>query len=243
MKATILRSALLATGLVLASAGAHALTFTTEDYPPFNLKGSDGKVGGISTDIIQEALKRTGMTATIELLPWERSLDMAKKQADVCVYSAVRNAEREKLFKWVGPLVADDISLFAKAESSITLGSVADAKKYKIGAYNGDAYGDFAEKQGLKLERVPNDNQNLPKLASGRIDLWVAGAKSGPYKASREGSGIKIKQLITMGDPKDSQMYLACNPGVPDDTVKKLNDAIAAIRKDGTADKISKKYQ
>ncbi|GAB3259770.1 substrate-binding periplasmic protein [Chitinimonas naiadis] len=243
MKASILRIALIASGLVLVSGAAHALTFTTEDYPPFNLKGSDGKVAGISTEIVQEALKRAGLTAGIELLPWERALDMAKKQSDVCVFSAVRNAEREKLFKWVGPLVADDISLFAKADSSITLGSVADAKKYKIGAYNGDAYGDFAEKQGLKLERVPNDNQNLPKLASGRIELWVAGAKSGPYKASREGSGIKIKQLITMGDPKDSQMYLACNPSMPEETIKKLNDAVASIRKDGTADKIGKKYQ
>lgn len=243
MNASTLGNVLLAAGLALAATSAHALTFTTEDYPPFNLKGSDGKVAGISTDIVQEALKRAGLTASIQLLPWERALDMAKKQPDVCVYSAVRNAEREKLFKWVGPLVADEISLFAKGDSTISLSGPADAKKYKVGAYNGDAYGDFVEKQGIKLDRVANDAQNLPKLASGRIDLWVAGAKSGPYKALHEGSGIKIKQVLAMGDPKDSQMYLACNPGVPDDAVKKLNDAVAAIRKDGTADKIAKKYQ
>ncbi|WP_374347599.1 substrate-binding periplasmic protein [Chitinimonas sp.] len=228
---------------VMLGSAASAMTFTTEDYPPFNTKGSDGKVTGISSEIVQEALKRAGVSANIELLPWERALDMAKKQGDTCVYSAVRNAEREKLFKWVGPLTGDQITLFAKADSTISLSSAADAKKYKVGAYNGDAYGDFAEKQGIKLERVSNDVQNLPKLSSGRIDLWVAGAKSGPYKAAHEGAGLKIKPVLSLGDPKDSQMYLACNPGVSDDVVKKLNDAVEAIRKDGTADKIGKKYQ
>jgi polar amino acid transport system substrate-binding protein len=243
MRSQVLTIGAMAAGLLFAATAAPAMTFTTEDYPPFNLKGADGKVSGISTEIVQEALKRAGLTASFELLPWERALDMAKKQADTCVYSAVRNAEREKLFKWVGPLTGDQITLFAKADSTITLASVADAKKYKIGAYNGDAYGDFAEKQGLKLDRVPSDVQNMPKLTSGRIDLWVSGAKSGPYKAVHEGGGIKIKPLLPLGDPKDSQMYLACNPGVADDVIKKLNDAVEAVKKDGTVDKIGKKYQ
>ncbi|WP_186293396.1 transporter substrate-binding domain-containing protein [Chitinimonas sp. BJB300] len=87
------------------------------------------------------------------------------------------------------------------------------------------------------------DTQNLPKLLSGRIDLWVAGANSGPYKAAREGLQGKIKSVLTAGDPKDSQMYVACNPSVSDDTVKKLNDAVHAMEKDGTSAKIGAKYK
>jgi len=135
------------------------------------------------------------------------------------------------------------VTLFAKADSNIKLSGPADAKKYKVGGYNGDAYGDIVEKQGIKVERVVSDVQNLPKLESGRIDLWISGARSGLYKAAHEGNGIKLKAVLTIGDPKDSQMWLACNPGVPDDTVKKLNDAVQAVKKDGTSDKIAKKYQ
>ncbi|MBL8509873.1 substrate-binding periplasmic protein [Chitinimonas sp. JJ19] len=236
------RSLLCATLTGFAALQAQALTFTTEDYPPFNMY-EEKKVVGISTEMLQEALKRAGLTASFELLPWERALNMAKTKPDTCVYSAVRTPEREKLFKWVGPLTADQITLFAASKSNITLGSINDAKKYKVGAYNGDAYGDFVEKQGVKLERVVTDTQNLPKLSSGRIDLWVAGANSGPYKAAREGLKGAIKPVLAVGDPKDSQMYLACNPGVPDDTVKKLNDAIQSIAKDGTAAKLGTKYK
>ncbi|MBB5017894.1 polar amino acid transport system substrate-binding protein [Chitinivorax tropicus] len=240
-------SRMLITCFVLAtlsySGVASALTLTTEDYPPFNMPTDGGKVGGISTEIVQEALKRAKLDAKIELLPWERSLSMAKSQADVCVYSAVRNAEREKSFKWVGPLVADEITLFAKADSPIKISSLDDAKKYKVGAYNGDAYGDFAEKQGLKMERVVQDVQNLPKLAAGRIDLWVGGAKSGMFKAGREGFKGKIKPVFQLGDPKDSEMWLACNKGMADEVVNKLNDAVKSIVNDGTAERIGKKYQ
>ncbi|PHV09590.1 substrate-binding periplasmic protein [Chitinimonas sp. BJB300] len=133
---------LFATLLGMSAGAAHALTLTTEDYPPFNMF-EQKKVVGISTDIVQEAAKRAGVPVTIQLLPWERALSMAKSDADTCVYSAVRTAEREKLFKWIGPLTTDEISLFALTDSPIKLSSIADAKKYKVGAYNGDAYGDY----------------------------------------------------------------------------------------------------
>ncbi|WP_171013756.1 transporter substrate-binding domain-containing protein [Chitinivorax sp. B] len=242
MRKRTLISLILVVGALGTGGTAGALTLTTEDYPPFNMP-EGGKVSGISTEIVQEALKRAKVDAKIELLPWERALSMAKGQADVCVYSAVRNAEREKLFKWIGPLVADEITLFAKADSPIKISSLDEAKKYKVGGYNGDAYGDFVEKQGLKLERVVQDVQNLPKLAAGRIDLWVGGAKSGVFKAGREGFKGKIKSVYQLGDPKDSQMWLACNKGVPDDVVNKLNEAVKSVVSDGTADKIGKKYQ
>jgi polar amino acid transport system substrate-binding protein len=233
---------LLAALLGMSAASTQALTLTTEDYPPFNMF-EQKKVVGISTDIVQEASKRAGVPVTIQLLPWERALSMAKNDKDTCVYSAVRTAEREKLFKWIGPLTTDEISLFALVDSPIKLSSIADAKKYKVGAYNGDAYGDYLEKQGVKLDRVVTDTQNLPKLVSGRIDLWVAGANSGPYKAAREGMQGKIKSVFTAGDPKDSQMYMACNPSVSDEVVKKFNDAVSAMEKDGTSAKIGTKYK
>ena len=61
---------LLLAALSLASAQASALTFTTEEYPPFNFSKDGGKtVTGSATDALNEVLKRTGMTSKFELLP------------------------------------------------------------------------------------------------------------------------------------------------------------------------------
>ena len=218
------------------------LVFDTEDYPPFNMY-DQGRVGGISTEIIQEALRRTNLEGTFQILPWARSLAETRNLSDRCVYSAVRTAQREPWYKWVTPLVDDHISLFALSDSTIALKNMADAKRYRVGGYVDDAYGDYVERQGIVLDRAPSDTLNLQKLISHRIDLWVGGAISAPYRAAREGQAGTIKPVVAGGDAKDSTMWLACNPAVPDSVVQALRDAVAAEQKEGLVAKITAKFR
>ena len=67
------------------------------------------------------------------------------------------------------------IGLFARNDNPLKLTSIAQARSYRVGSYIGDAYGDYVERQGVPLDRTPSDANNLPKLMSGHIDLWVAG--------------------------------------------------------------------
>lgn len=231
-----------ALGLAIGAGSAQALEFVTEDYPPFNMN-EGGKVVGISTEILQEALQRSGLTANIAVYPWERALSMGRENKDTCVFSALRTAAREPQFKWVGPLVSDDMTLFAKSDSKVELKTLDDAKKYKIGGYQGDGYGDYLSTRGFNVEKTIKNEQNIPKLLAGRIDLLVGGARNGPYLASKNGAKGQIKPVLTYGDPKEAQMWLACNKSTSDDVLKKLNDAIASVSKDGTANKIFKKYE
>ncbi|MDN3577720.1 transporter substrate-binding domain-containing protein [Chitinimonas viridis] len=228
--------------LLLAMPGANALVLLTEDYPPFNML-EDGRVSGISTQILREAVNRAGLPAQFDLLPWARSLALAASRSDTCVYSAVRSAKRESQFKWIGPLVDDKIALFARTGSAIRLDSVADAKQYKVGGYLADAYGDYVERQGVPLDRAPADRHNLPKLMGGRIDLWVAGVISGAYKANREGYQGEVRVVITMGNPGDTQMWLACNPSMPDALFQKLDNAVQSVLQDGTAAGFAARYR
>ena len=225
--------------LSLASAQVGALTLTTEDYPPFNFPKDGGKtVTGSATDTIKEVLKRTGMTATIELLPWERAYKMALDDKNTCVYSTTRTEAREKLFKWVGPLATDSWILYAKADSTITAKSLDDVKKYTIGGYKGDAVGIFLKDKKLNVEETIKDEQNLKKLDAGRIDLWASTSSGGMIIAKN--ANVKIKPILTF---KEVELYAACNPAMPDADINKMNEAVKAIKADGTMDKFIKAYQ
>lgn len=225
--------------LSLVSVQAGALTLTTEEYPPFNFSKDEGKtITGSSTDVMNEVLKRTGNKATITLYPWERAYKSAQDDKDTCVYSTTRTEAREKLFKWVGPLVVDQWVLFAKPDSTITAKSLDDVKKYTIGGYQGDAVGIFLKGKGLNVSETMKDEQNAKKLEAGRIDLWATSVVSGPLLA--KAAGVKLKPIFTF---KEIEMYAACNPAMPDADIAKMNDAIKAIKADGTLDKIMKAYQ
>ncbi|WP_158228838.1 substrate-binding periplasmic protein [Chitinimonas sp. BJB300] len=227
----------LACALAVAPAfAADTLTFTTEESPPFNMTVS-GKVSGVATEAVEEMAKRAGVTIKISMLPWERAYDMAQKEANTCVYSTTRTPPREALFKWVGPLVANKWVLYAKADAK-PVAKIEDVKAAKIGGYRGDAIANFLKDGGYKVEETTNDAQNPEKLVAGRIDYWATSeAVGGTLVKEKKITGIKV--ILTF---KEAQMYLACGKGVADATIKQLNDALSAMTKDGTLEKMTKKY-
>jgi len=225
--------------LSLVSVQAGALTLTTEDYPPFNFSTDGGKtMTGSASDVMNEMLKRTGIKATMSLLPWERAYKAAQDDKDTCVFSATRTEAREKLFKWVGPLASDSWTLYAKPDSTITAKTLDDVKQYSIGGYQGDAKAIFLKGKGLKVDETMKDEQNVKKLEAGRIDLWAASSSVGPWVAKN--NNVKIKPIVSF---QDVQLYAACNLGMADADIAKMNDAIKAIKADGTLDKFTKAYQ
>ncbi|KNH30250.1 polar amino acid transport system substrate-binding protein [Pseudomonas sp. F-14 TE3623] len=244
--------------LVLASAslllinGAHAeenpgtgLVLLTENFPPYNMAkngknfAQDENINGIAVDIVREMFKRADITYSLTLrFPWERIYKLALEKPGYGVFVMARLPDREKLFKWVGPIGPDDWILLAKADSKITLESLEQARKYKIGAYKGDAIAETLAKQGLKPIVVLRDQDNAKKLVNGQIDLWATGDPAGRYLARQEG----VNGLKTVLRFNSAELYLALNKDVPDETVAKLQAALDQLRKEGVVDEIMGRY-
>lgn len=244
--------------LVLASAslllvnGAHAaenpdtgLVLLTENFPPYNMAkngknfAQDENINGIAVDIVREMFKRAEVTYSLTLrFPWERIYKLALEKPGYGVFVMARLPDRENLFKWVGPIGPDDWIMLAKADSKISLESLEQARKYKIGAYKGDAIAETLAKQGLKPIVVLRDQDNAKKLVSGQIDLWATGDPAGRYLARQDG----VTGLKTVLRFNSAELYLALNRQVPDETVAKLQAALDQLRKEGVVDDIMAKY-
>ncbi|KPG93635.1 amino acid ABC transporter substrate-binding protein [Pseudomonas sp. RIT-PI-q] len=244
--------------LVLASAslllisGARAeespdtdLVLLTENFPPYNMAkngknfAQDENINGIAVDIVREMFKRANVTYSLTLrFPWERIYKIALEKPGYGVFVMARLPDREKLFKWVGPIGPDDWIMLAKADSKISLESLEQARKYKIGAYKGDAIAETLAKQGLNPIVVLRDQDNAKKLVSGQIDLWATGDPAGRYLARQEG----VNGLKTVLRFNSAELYLALNKDVPDEVVAKLQAALDQLRKEGMVDEIMARY-
>lgn len=222
-----------------ASAPRPWLYLTTETSAPSSmLEGT--RVIGIATDKVREAMHRAGVDYSIELLPWKRAYLAAQQRPDACVYSTSRTPEREKLFKWVGPTDVGQWVLMGRADSKLTLRSLEDARGLRIGTYNGDARDAYLRARGFRVDAANEDLANAGKLLLDRIDLWAASLRSGSTILSRYGYDKKIVPLLVFNR---IELYLACNPGVPDEVVARLNAAFAAIARDGTGRRIERSYE
>ncbi|CAH0185204.1 substrate-binding periplasmic protein [Pseudomonas brassicacearum] len=243
--------------LVLAFAGATlllagtvraadtSLVLLTENFPPYNMAkngknfAQDENIHGIAVDIVREIFKRADISYSLTLrFPWERIYKLALENPGYGVFVMARLPEREKLFKWVGPIGPDDWIMLAKSDSKIALDSLGQARQYKIGAYKGDAIAETLAKQGLKPIVVLRDQDNARKLVNGQIDLWATGDPAGRYLARQEG----VNDLKTVLRFNSAELYLALNKDVPDDVVARLQKALDELRKEGEVDAIMARY-
>ncbi|BBP62780.1 MULTISPECIES: substrate-binding periplasmic protein [Pseudomonas] len=243
--------------LVLALAGATlllagtaraadtSLVLLTENFPPYNMAkngknfAQDENIQGIAVDIVREIFKRADITYSLTLrFPWERIYKLALENPGYGVFVMARLPEREKLFKWVGPIGPDDWIMLAKADSTIALDSLEQARKYRIGAYKGDAIAETLGKQGLNPIVVLRDQDNARKLVNGQIDLWATGDPAGRYLARQEG----VSDLKTVLRFNSAELYLALNKNVPDEVVARLQKALDELRREGAVDAIMARY-
>jgi polar amino acid transport system substrate-binding protein len=242
MKRIIQYGAVFCAVLIFWGTAATGETFKimTEEYPPFNFM-EEGKLTGLSTEVVQQLAKKIGHPEKIEMLPWARAYGLIQQSDGQILFSMTRTEEREKMFKWVGPIASNKWVFFAKKGSGITLGSLEDAKKVeKIGTYKDDAAESFIKAEGFtNIDSVVNDDQNVPKLMAGRINLWIVGELQGIHKAKAKGVADQLEKVL---DVKDTQLYIAFSKNTSDAEVAKWQAALDAMKADGSYDALIMKY-
>lgn len=215
------------------------LAITTEPSAPSSMLDR-GRVVGIATDKVREAMDRAGIAYSIEMLPWKRAYQAALERPNGCVYSTTRTPEREPLFKWVGPTDIAEWVLMGRADRKLKLDNLEDARALRIGTYNGDARDGYLRSRGFMVDSTSNDLSNPRKLLLGRIDVWAASLRSGSTVLARYGYDKQVVPLLVFNE---IGVYLACNRAVPNHVIARLNAAFDAIARDGTGQRIERNYE
>jgi len=223
----------------------YQVVLLTENFPPFNM-AADGKnyaaernISGINADIVREMFKRAGIAYSLTLrFPWERIYNQVLAQPDQGLFSTTFTAEREPLFKWVGPLASTGWVLLAPPGSALRLDSLEQARQYRIGAYKDDAVSQHLESKGFAPLNSLRDQENVGKLLKGQIDLWATTDPVGPYLAKQEG----VSGLTTVLRFNDAQLFLALNRQTPDEVVRQLQSALDEMKRDGAIEAIVRRY-
>ncbi len=226
-------------------AQSQAIHLTTEHYPPYNIdlsltsKNKANQIGGASTEIVKELMRRSEYSYTLKLFPWKRAYQAAQQTVYTGVFSTTRTPAREELFKWVGPIADNNYVLFTSSDRDILISRIADAKNYTVGAYGGSVAVSIMEDAGITTELVPRDYLNVLKLERERIDLWISGSLYGPYLAKQNGV-TQLKEVFTV---RKTQMYIAFNKETPDSIIEALNTILESMRKEGFMERVYSRYR
>jgi len=216
------------------------LRIYTENSPPASYL-DQGKLKGLSVEIVREILHRLKLPDNIQAVPWARGYTLALTQSDVALFSTTRLPQREKLFKWVGPLYSQTWGFYAKRDSALKISSLAQAKTVsRIGTYYKDAKEQYLLANGFQnLVSTKKNLSNIRHLMDGSIDLWVSSDFNMPYLAKQ--AGINPDQLQLVLPFKRVQNYIAFSIQSPDSLVNRWQQTLDELKQDGTYDRLCAK--
>jgi len=247
MKGLILAFLLFFTSTSLCAQTLDDLVFITEEYPPFNFI-EEGKVRGISTDLLVEMLNRLGAKQTREdigSLPWARGYEIALHNKNAVLFSTTRTQAREELFKWVGPIIHSEIVLLARKDRKLSLKSVDEInrRKLRVGVVLNDVGELTLRELGVERRRIFRFNKGVQlakMLEQGRIDLLAYGKQVSLWNL--KSLGFAPNDFATVYTLAQAEYYYALNRNIDEQIARRLQAALDQLKAEGALARIVKHY-
>ncbi|WP_343712202.1 ABC transporter substrate-binding protein [Inquilinus sp.] len=232
---------LVAFGVAAASA-AQAETITVGAYPanpPWEYKTDSGAFEGFEVDVAKEVAKRLGVDVEFQDLGFQALFAATSSgRIDFAISSISVTNERLQNQAFTQPYYDSDGTIVGKTDSPIH--SLDDLKGKTIGVISGSTGEAFAKANGEKLGFADVKSYNaqqdlLLEAQNGRID-GGAGELAGFQYAIKQMPALKILVRIPTGE-RFAMMTRKNHP-----LLQKVNDAIGAMKTDGTLAAIHKKW-
>jgi polar amino acid transport system substrate-binding protein len=209
-------------------------------YPPFNQIDTSGNVIGFDVDIARALCENMGAECTIVTQDWDGIIPgLLAKKYDAIVASMSITDERKKAVAFTDHYYSNSLRFVAKKGSDI---DPADLKGKAIGAQRATISGSYLEdnlKNVVDIKLYDTQENAYLDLSADRVDAVLADMLVNyEWLKSDEGQGFEFK-----GEAVDVDDRIGIALRKQDtELVKRFNEALAAIRADGTYDKINAKY-
>lgn len=207
-------------------------------YPPLVYADGD-KVWGVAPEVVAEIQKLVGDNSDLKATPWLRAYEATQAQPDHAIFAIVRIPQRENLFKWVGPVFGEGDYFFKRKGSFIEVNSIVDAKKVPRIAVRKDGYThqSLASNGFENLDVGPTYDSSYKKLVDRRVDLVLMGERTYYYMVKKAGLNPDMFERTNF-KYNESAAWLAFSRDVPDETIKRWQDALDTLKANGVYDKI-----
>ena len=230
--------------LIGALAQAEQLNVATSEWVPYVGKALPNQ--GLAIDLVNTALQRAGYQPVVTIDVWSRTL----QGADVGVYDLIAAAwysdERNKKFAFSKPYLYNEIKFLKRADSDFEFNALGDLEGKLIGVVDKYAYGEaFNNMRGVI--RLPSQHvlENILAVLNDKVDLTLDDERVLKYVMAKNIDADNRAKLVIVPKPLSKNgLYIAVSRQNPkhQEIVKAFDNAVQAMRKDGTYDRILKAH-
>lgn len=211
-------------------------------YAPFEFQDAEGRIVGFDIDILNAMAQKAGLTLRFVNTPWEGMFNtLAQGDRDILVSAITITEERRQSMDFSQPYF-DAAQLIAVAKHS-QVSRFQDLKSLHVGVQTGttgdEAVSKLMGKTHPKLRRFESTPLALKELESGGLDAVVAdNGVIAHYVANN--SGGRFKAISDPAFPAEQYGFVVRKGQAQ--LLKQLDDGLAAIRADGSYDRIHARW-
>ena len=215
---------------------------TDAAYAPFESQNEKGEIVGFDIDLIRAVAAKAGIEIKLFNTPWEGIFSTLNQgDRDLLVSAITITEERKQSMDFSAPYF--DAHQLIAVRSNAKINALADLKNLKIGVQTGTTGDEVATKllgkNSPNVKRYESTPLALKELEAGGVDAVVA--DNGVvihYVANNSSAKFKVVSDKTFTPEQYGFAVKKGNTELQD----KLNKGLAAIRADGTYDKIYAQY-
>jgi polar amino acid transport system substrate-binding protein len=210
-----------------------------QDFPPFGSVGADMTPKGYDVDMANLVAKAMGVK--VELVPVtsaNRIPYLQTKKVDLVISSLGKNPDREKVIDFSAAYAPFFNGVFGPKEQAVTKAEDLSGKTIGVtrGAVEDLKLTELAPKDAT-IKRYEDNNGTISAFLSGQVQLVATGnVVAAAILARNPPKKPEIKFLIA-----NSPCLVGLNKGEPK-LMAKVNEIIAAARKDGSLNAIAQKW-
>ncbi|MFY9589413.1 substrate-binding periplasmic protein [Rickettsia endosymbiont of Halotydeus destructor] len=219
------------------AAESNIIVGTSADNPPYEFI-QNGEIVGIDIDIINAIGERLNKKVVIKNFDFNGLLAaLVSQNVDVVIAALSATPEREEYISFSGNYGESKLSMLYRVDDNIQ--TIDDLNDKIVGAQLGSSWEktaqELAQKINIKINSLSNNLMLVEELKSKVIDVVILEEfQSIKFKENNQ----NLASCNLEGFSSKFAIAMSKNSGL----VKEVNEAINSLKKDGTLNKIMKKW-
>ncbi len=222
------------------------LIIVTGEYAPYTSEQAAGY--GAFTQIVEAALKESGLESEVAFYPWARASEMVESGDAWASFPYGYVNEMAQIYDYSEPVIQGPHKFYylksneKLAQEGADFKRISDFTNYTFGGANDYWYGDKAviESSGVKVEWANDVDALLKMLYAGRIDFLIEDYRVAEEAIGRlfpddRGAFATLPNIASQHD-----YYLIISKNYPNSQMyrDKFNTALQTLKNNGTIDRI-----
>lgn len=209
------------------------------NFPPFEYLTDSGVYEGFNVDILNAISIETGIKLEFHPMPWNQALEALTSGEVDAIQGMKYSVGREAVYRFSEPYLMSTEAIFVPKEN-LYIFDIGDLEGRTVATQKGDIANDLMKNlQRVRILSTESQEDAIRLLLEGKVDAFVGNRILGQYILERENKQGFIK---IVGKPLDPTGYCIAVLPQNQDLLAVFNDGITRIKRNGTYDKIQKKW-